>query len=86
MTSIDPTIYQMTAIKVALRTWAKHKLKVNRAYTPKAMLATAARLTGKKYKMGEYLRAADDLEKAAEKRYAELKIAANNQRLLGESY
>lgn len=59
--------YQAIAIKVALRAWAKHKMKVNRAYTPKNMLATAGAITGANYKVGDYLKAADDIEKLLEK-------------------
>ena len=86
MTSYDPKIFQITAIKVALRAWAKHKLKVNRAYTPKNMLAKAGELTGKKYKIGEYLKAADDLEKLADKRAEELRIAARVQSIIADSF
>ena len=56
-------MHQLLAIKIGLRVYAKHKMKVNRAYTPKAMLLAAGRMTGAMYKHGDYLKAADDLEK-----------------------
>lgn len=59
--------YQALAVKVALRAYAKHKMQVNRAYTPKNMLATASAITGANYKVGDYLKAADDIEKLLEK-------------------
>lgn len=55
---IDPNTYQRLAIASALEVYAKHKMRVNRAYTPTNMLKTASRLTGKTFKRGEYLKAA----------------------------
>jgi hypothetical protein len=62
MPSIDPRTLQAIVIAKALCFYAKHKLSVNSAYTPKAMLTTAARITGKTYKHGQYIQAAQDLE------------------------
>jgi hypothetical protein len=45
-------------IAIGLETWAKHKMKVNRAYTPKRMMAAAEKITGQKFKAGDYLGAA----------------------------
>ena len=59
----DVRIHQLLAIKIGLSVYAKHGLKVNRDYTPKAMLMAAGRMTGAMYKMGDFLKAADDLEK-----------------------
>jgi hypothetical protein len=53
------TLFQALAIKHALRFYAKHKKQINRAYTPTAMLRTATAITGKPFKRGEYLQAAD---------------------------
>lgn len=58
---IKPTIYQAVAIKIALQTYARHKILVNRAYTPKAMMATASRITGKTFRPRDYLGAAKAL-------------------------
>jgi hypothetical protein len=49
-----PTIYQALAIKGALKFYAKTGQKVNSAYTPKAMMATASRITGLKFKPRDY--------------------------------
>ena len=54
--------YAATVLASALRMYAKHRIKVNRAYTPKNMLAAATRITGLPYKRGDYLKAADDVE------------------------
>lgn len=54
---ISPKIYQALAIKVALSVYARHGLKVNRAYTPKNMLSMATKITGKKFGRQEYMEA-----------------------------
>ena len=53
--------YAACVVAQALRFYAKTGIRVNRAYTPTAMLAKATSVTGKKYKRGEYVKAADDL-------------------------
>ena len=50
--------FRSKAIAIGLETWAKHKMKVNRAYTPKRMMAAAEKITGRKFKQGDYLGAA----------------------------
>jgi hypothetical protein len=50
--------FRSKAIAIGLETWAKHKIKVNRAYTPKRMMAAAEKITGRKFKAGDYLGAA----------------------------
>jgi hypothetical protein len=60
--TLTPRVYQALAVASALRTYAKTGLKVNTSYTPKNMLATAAAITGKTYKRGDLLKAADDLK------------------------
>jgi len=62
MTESRPQNYQASVIASALRIYEKTGRKVNTAYTPTAMLRTATSITGNKYKRGEYLRAASDLE------------------------
>lgn len=76
----DPSLYQITAIKVALRAYARHGMKVNRAYTPKNMLAKATELTGVTFKRGEYLRAADELEKLSIRLQKEMMAARSIER------
>lgn len=63
---MTPRIYQAVAIAAALRTYAKTGMQVNTAYTPAAMLRTAANITGKQYKRVDLVRAADDLTAWAE--------------------
>lgn len=58
--------YRAMVISGALRMYARTGMKVNRAYTPSAMLAAATSMTGVKYKRGEYLKAADDLKNLVE--------------------
>ena len=57
--------YQATVIAKALEIYAKHKLRVNRTYTPAAMMAQAERLTGRTFKARDYLGAAKALRKEA---------------------
>jgi hypothetical protein len=59
---MNPRVYQALAVASALRTYAKTGLKVNTAYTPKNMLATATAITGKTFKRGAYIEAADALK------------------------
>ena len=55
-------IYQATTLKTAIRLYAKTGMQVNRAYTPTAMLKTAAKITGQTFKRGQYEQAAKALE------------------------
>lgn len=59
---MTPQIYQALAVASALRTYAKTGMKVNSAYTPKNMLATASKITGKTYERGDLEKAAADLK------------------------
>jgi hypothetical protein len=54
-------LYQATSLKVALRTYANTGMKVNRMWTPTAMMRMASRITGKTYHRRAYGQAADDL-------------------------
>jgi hypothetical protein len=58
-------VYRALVVANALRLYARTGLKVNRAYTPTAMLRTASIMTGRKFKRGQYLEAADALEAEA---------------------
>ena len=58
-------VYQMMVVASALRLFAKSGLKVNRNYTPNAMMRAATHLTGKRFKAGDYVGAAEALEVAA---------------------
>ncbi len=55
-------LYRATVIASALRFYDRTGMKVNRAYTPSAMLRVATEITGKSYKRGQYLLAAADLD------------------------
>jgi len=57
--------FQALVIAKALRMYAKHKIQVNRSYTPTAMLRTANILTGSAFKRGQYEQAAQALEELA---------------------
>lgn len=52
-------IFQALAIKHALAFYAKHKMQVNRAYTPTAMLRMANMITGQTFKRGQYQQASE---------------------------
>ena len=66
MSFIDPELYRMVVIAAGLRLYARTGLKPNRAYTPTAMLKAATTITGANYKRGQYLLAADDIDKKLE--------------------
>lgn len=55
------SVFRALSIASGLRFYAKTGMKINRAYTPSNMLRAATEITGKKYKRGEYERAAADL-------------------------
>jgi len=57
----DPNLYRALAIAKALKLYDNTGMKVNKAYTPTAMLRSAARITGNNYKRGEYMKAHDDI-------------------------
>lgn len=55
-------LYVAATLKSALKLYANTGMKVNRAYTPKAMMAKAAELTGKTFKARDYMGAVDALQ------------------------
>jgi hypothetical protein len=55
-------LYRATALKVALTTYAKYKMRMGRAWTPTVMLNMATGITGKTYKRGQYELAAADVQ------------------------
>lgn len=66
MTTIDAEhmpAFRALIIEQALRFYAKTGMRVNRAYTPKAMMAAATEITGQKFKSRDYLGAAEALLK-----------------------
>ena len=61
LTGCEVDWFRAKAIAIGLETWAKHKIKVNRAYTPKAMMEAAGGIVGKTYKRNQLQQAHDDL-------------------------
>ena len=55
--------FRFVAVAKALKLYGKTGIRANRSYTPKAMLAVAKELTGMSYRYGQYLEAADHMEK-----------------------
>lgn len=59
-------LYRATALASGLRLYAATGMKPNRMWTPSNMLRAAGQLTGKAYKRGAYVEAADDLKRWAD--------------------
>lgn len=55
-------VFAMLTVKSALKLYAKTGIKVNRNYTPSAMIRTASRMTGQAFKPRDYLGAVAALE------------------------
>lgn len=51
-------VYQALAVARGLDFYAEHKMRINKAYTPKNMLATASAITGKSFKRNQLREAA----------------------------
>jgi len=62
LTGAQIPLYRAAVLKAALTLYAKHRIRVNRAYTPGAMLREAGLITGKTYTRGSHDLAAADLE------------------------
>lgn len=62
-TGTGVTIYQALSIKQGLKTWAKYKVRLNSAWTPRAMMKTVERITGETFKARDYAGAIKALEK-----------------------
>lgn len=74
---VQVSIYQALAIKHGLRFYARHAMRINKAYTPKAMLAMATKITGKEFKKGAYMEASDALDAWIKEEHAkQLAVAA----------
>lgn len=58
---MDPQAYQALVLAKALELYAHTGMKANRAYTPSAMMRTAARITGLRFRARDYLVAANAL-------------------------
>lgn len=55
-------VYVAVALKHGLLLYHRTGMKPNRAWTPTAMLRKASEITGKRYKRGDYERAARDID------------------------
>ena len=62
----DVNIFRAIAIASALRFYSKTGMRVNRAYTPKAMIAAASQMCGRTFKARDYIGAAEALEALAD--------------------
>lgn len=51
---MDPKTYQLIVLRKALELYKNTGMKANRAYTPLAMMKTAARLTGRTFLKYDY--------------------------------
>ena len=60
-------LYRMLVLRTALRMYANTGVRANRKLTPTVMLAIAGEVTGKKYRRGQHLMAADDLSALIER-------------------
>ena len=56
------SVFAMITLKSALSLYAKTGMRVNRAYTPTAMMRTASRMTGRTFKARDYAGAIAALE------------------------
>lgn len=65
-TGSDVQIFRAAAIASALRLYADTGMRVNRAYTPRAMMTAAAEITGRKFKARDYAGAAAALLECVE--------------------
>lgn len=55
------SLYRASTLAVGLQMYAKTGIKLTRVASPGAMLKMATEYTGKTYKRGEYLKAAEDV-------------------------
>lgn len=62
MTTINPSVYQAIAVKHGLLFYSKTGMRINRAYTPKNMMAMATKITGQTFKPRDYISAAQAIE------------------------
>lgn len=59
---MNTDMYQALVVRKALQLYAKTGIKANSAYTPSAMMRTAERITGRRFKSRDYLGATAALE------------------------
>ena len=71
-------VFAMAVIATALRFYVETGVHVNRAYTPKAMMAAAARFTGRTFKARDYLGAAEALSEKVQTEKARIAAQHNS--------
>lgn len=67
MNMAEVAMYQALAIKHGLVFYARHGVRINRAYTPKNMMAMATKITGRKFKPRDYMGAVAALQEWTDK-------------------
>jgi hypothetical protein len=55
------TMFQAMVLRTGLKMYARTKTQPNALFTPANMLDAASRITGRKYRRGQYMEAANDL-------------------------
>jgi hypothetical protein len=54
-------MFQAMVLRTGLKMYARTKVQPNALFTPTNMLDAASRITGRKYRRGQYMEAANDL-------------------------
>ena len=60
-TGAHVTMFQAMVLRTGLKMYARTKVPPNAVFTPANMLDAAGRITGRKYRRGQYMEAANDL-------------------------
>ena len=60
-TGAHVTMFQAMVLRTGLKMYARTKVQPNALFTPANMLDAASRITGRRYRRGQYMEAANDL-------------------------
>ena len=60
-TGAHVTMFQAMVLRTGLKMYARTKVQPNALFTPTNMLDAAGRITGRRYRRGQYMEAANDL-------------------------
>ena len=60
-TGAHVTMFQAMVLRTGLKMYARTKVQPNALFTPTNMLEAAGRITGRRYRRGQYMEAANDL-------------------------
>lgn len=66
--------FRATVLASGLELYTKHGIRPSRMWTPTTMLKAASEITGKRYRRGEYQKAADDVRLWAQTMKAALPV------------